>query len=342
MFRLFKGSINPLFSTALLKLDNTSVGRWLKDVCRIFWELVKIMVPILVVVRVVELLGLITVLGEMISPIMLWVGLPGEMGLVWMTAMVSNLYAGMAIFYQLGGMEQLTVAQVSVLSSMMLLAHGLPVEAAIAKAVGVKVWFTLLLRIGGAMLFGMILHYSYGGLDLLQTPINAVWKPESQDSGWLGWFLLQGKTLIAAFVIIATLTLLIRILKFLGIEKLIHFLLSPLLRLLGIGVKASNIIVIGFTLGLSFGGSLLIREAKFGDIDSKDIFLTMAFLGICHSVIEDTLLMLLLGADLFSILWLRLVLGIVVIALLARFIHRLSDKAYARCYLSPMDKRSSE
>jgi hypothetical protein len=283
-------------------------------------------------------LGWISILGEAISPIMIWFGLPGEMGLVWVTAMSSNLYAGMAIFYQLGGAEQLTIAQVSVLCSMMLVSHGLPVEAAIAKAVGAKLRFTLLLRIGGAMLFGFILHHSYSGLGVLQTPITTLWKPERNQSDWASWLLMQGQTLVAALIIIAALTLIIRVLNYLGIEKIIHILLSPLLRLLGIGSKASNIIVIGLTLGLSFGGSILIRESKTGHIDNKDIFLTMAFLGLSHSLIEDTLLMLLLGADLFTVLWARLAFGIIVIAILARCINRLSDKQYAWLYRNPNEK----
>lgn len=310
-------------------LDATIIGRWILEVWLIFWSLLKIMLPVLIVVRLIEIMGWITLLGEAISPLMVWVGLPGEMGLVWVTAMVSNLYAAMAIFYQLGGIEQLTIAQVSVLSGMLLISHGLPVEAMIAKATGVKLWFTLLLRIGGSMIFGLILYHSYSGLDVLHAPMSSVWQPEASDSDWLSWLILQAKTLSAALIVIAGLTLTIHLLRYLGIEKVIHYVLSPLLRVLGIGKKATNIIVVGLTLGLAFGGGILIREAKSGNIDSKDIFLTIAFLGLCHSVIEDTLLMLLLGADLSAILWARLAFGIIIIALLARSIRLLSANQYA-------------
>lgn len=338
MIRYIRNKINLSLNALSYQLERSAIGHWALDVFRIFWGLIKIMVPILLVVRVIELLGWISVLGDAISPIMVWFGLPGEMGLVWVTGMVTNLYTAMVIFYQMGGAEQLTIAQVSVLSTMLLLSHGLPIEAAIAKAAGVKLWFTLTLRIGGAVLLGWALHYSYSTFELLQTPIDSLWKPEQSESGWVSWLILQGQTFLAAFVIIATLTLVIRILNYLGIEKAIHFVLSPFLRLLGIGSKASNIIVVGLTLGLTFGGSILIREAKSGEVDSKDVFLTLAFLGLAHSVIEDTLLMLLLGADLFTILWIRLVFGIIIIALLARFMSRLSDKQCAWFYRNPNSK----
>jgi len=44
----------------------------------------------------------------------------------------------------------------------------------------------------------------------------------------------------------------------------------------------------------------------------------MAFLGLCHSVIEDTLLILLMGADLSAILWICLIFAIAVTAFIAR------------------------
>jgi hypothetical protein len=331
--------LSTISRQACALLNRTLIGQWILgwilEVWLIFWSLLKIMLPVLIVVRFIEIMGWITLLGEAISPLMGWVGLPGEMGLVWVTAMVSNLYAAMAIFYQLGGTEQLTIAQVSILSGMMLVSHGLPVEAMIAKATGVTLWFTLLLRIGGSIIFGLMLHHSYSGLDALQAPMSSLWQPAASNSDWLSWLTLQTKTLSAALLVIAGLTLTIHLLRYLGIEKVIHYMLSPLLRLLGIGMKATNIIVVGLTLGLSFGGGILIREAKSGEIDGKDIFLTMAFLGLCHSVIEDTLLMLLLGADLSAILWARLVFGIIIIALLARGMRLLSKRQYAWLYQSP-------
>ena len=286
----------------------------------IFWSLVKIMIPVLLIVRVIELMGWIEILASLIEPIMVLVGLPGETGLVWMSAMVSNIYTGMAVFYQLAMADQLTVAQVSVLGAMILIAHALPMEATIAKATGVSLWFTLSLRIGGALVLGALLHLVYSHFSLLQTPVPVVWQPELGDSSWISWTIAQIKMLLAALAIIAGLTLLIRLLRLLGIERLIYWLLAPALRALGIGAKATNIMIVGLTLGLSFGGGLLIKEAKSGQLPGKDIFLTMAFLGLCHSLIEDTLLILLLGADLSAVLWARLAFGLLVIAALSRIL----------------------
>ena len=293
---------------------------WLTEVWMIFSSLMKIMIPALIIVRCIELLGWIGALGEMIQPVMLLVGLPGETGLVWMAAMMGNIYTGMAVFYQLGLAEQLNIAQVSVISSMMLIAHSLPVEVAIARAVGISLWFTLLLRIGGAFVFGYIAYQTHSGLALLQVPAPQLWQPETADTSWAAWFLTQGQTIVIAFAIIAALTLFLRILRVLGIERLIHFLLAPVLRLLGIATVASNIIIVGLTLGLSFGGGLLINEARRGHIAGKDIFLSMAFLGLCHSLIEDTLLMMMLGADVGTIVLARMAFSLLAILALSRLL----------------------
>lgn len=323
------------FSSIKLGAIKLSLYSWLHEVWAIFWSLVKIMVPVLFVVRLIELLGWIETLGVAIQPIMVLVGLPGETGLVWMATMTGNIYTGMAVFYQLGIAQQLTVAQVSVLGTMMLLAHSLPLEVAIARATGVSIWFTLLLRIGGALILGALLGYIYTHFALLQASVPLLWQPEIADSSWLGWFSTQGQTLLAALLIIAGLTLLIRVLRFIGVERLIHFLLAPVLKAMGIGVKATNIMIVGLTLGLSFGGGLLIKEARSGKVEAKDVFMTMAFLGLCHSLIEDTLLILLLGADLTAALWVRLLFSLLVIVILSRIASRIPEGAQRWFYRVP-------
>ena len=92
----------------------------------------------------------------------------------------------------------------------------------------------------------------------------------------------------------------------------------PLLRLTGIGRNAANITVIGVTLGLTFGAGLLLRDIRSGTLSRRDVWLAIGFLGLAHSLIEDTLLILLIGADLSGILWARLVFAIGLIGLLAR------------------------
>lgn len=291
------------------------------EVFRVYITLMKIMIPVSLVVKALAMVGAIEWLALLLSPLMALVGLPDAMGLVWAATMSTNIYAGMIVFYELMGAQTLSVAQISTLGAMMLLAHSLPVEVAIAKKAGVRLWATLLLRIGGALLLGILLNGFYQLSACCQQPAVMLWQPEVVESSLWLWLLEQLKTYVMIFAIIASLMTLLRLLRWLGVERLMHWLMWPLLRLLKISNSAADTTIIGITLGLSFGGALLIQEAASGRLSARDIFLAFGFLALCHSLIEDTLLIMLLGADIAVVLWGRLFFSLVIMAILARWVY---------------------
>ena len=75
-------------------------------------------------------------------------------------------------------------------------------------------------------------------------------------------------------------------------------------------------LLIGLTLGISFGGGFLIEESKKNNISKKDIILSLSFLSLCHSIIEDTILILLLGSHISGILFFRIIYTIIVIIIM--------------------------
>jgi len=111
------------------------------------------------------------------------------------------------------------------------------------------------------------------------------------------------------FLIIST----INILKYIGLWQFIINILKIPLSYLGMSEKVANIILIGLTLGISFGGGFLIEESKKNNISKKDILLSLSFLSLCHSIIEDTILILLLGSHISGILFFRILYTIVII-----------------------------
>ncbi|MBT2773344.1 hypothetical protein J7J47_14040 [Halomonas sp. ISL-60] len=297
------------------------VGRVLQDALRVYVTLLKILIPALLIVKGLELLGMIEWLGMVLAPLMDILGLPEQMGVVWAAALFTNLYTAIAVFFQVAGDMPLSVEQVTVLGALMLVGHSIPVEGAVAKRVGVPWWATLLLRVGGALLLAWLLHCFYSTFGLLQTPVELMWQPSlSSEPTLSGWAIAQLETLALIFVIILALIVLLKLLQKLGLERWIHLGLLPLLKLLGIGRSAANVTVIGFTLGLSYGAGLLIRDVQNGVLSKRDSTLALCFLGLCHSVIEDTLLILMLGADVAGILWARLLFAVVVVAIIARWL----------------------
>lgn len=289
------------------------------DSLSITWTLFRIIIPVLIIIKALELLGIVRWLADISSPLMVLVGLPGETTLAWLMTVATGIYGGMAVFFTSSYSETLTIAQVSVLGGLMLISHGLPVEGAIAKRAGVTWTVTLMLRLFGGFVFALLLHWTYQAGHWLQTPNRVPIPTLPQTNTLTDWAIGQLYSLLSIFLIIVVLVVLLRILRYLHVERLMAYLLSPILKLLGIGNKATNITIIGMTLGLSYGGGLLIKEAESGHVSKQDIFAAICLLHLSHSLIEDSILILMLGADLSAVLWGRLLFTFSIIAILTRW-----------------------
>jgi len=307
----------------------------LRQAVKVSWDLLKIMVPISIAVRVLQELGVVALLGRLLSPVMSVVGLPGEMGLVWATAMVANIYGGLAVFAQVAPGLGLTVAQLSVLAAMILVAHTLPIELRIAQKAGPRLRFMGTLRFGGALVLGFILHRVYAAWGLLAMPPRMHLPAAAADTGWWRWAIGQGRLIGYIFCVILGLLVLMRLLKWLGVTALLCRALAPVLRVLGMSGQAAPITIIGMVLGLNFGGGLIIQQARSGGLSKRDVFYSLALMGLAHSLIEDTLLMTALGAHWSATLLGRVVFAAVVVFLLVRVLSLVSDRTFDRMFFRP-------
>jgi hypothetical protein len=298
-----------------------------REIISLTFNLFKLMIPVILIVKFIEEMGGIAYISMVLGPLMDLVGLPAEMGLVWATTMVVNIFGGMILFVSMPTPEPLSVAQVTVLGSMMLVAHSLPIEGRIAQKAGVSIVYTTLLRFGGALLLGFILHKVYSSGDYLSQTNVALWSPQVvTDDSLAAWAIGQLQTLVQIFMIISVLVSFLKLLKLSGIEKLFAWVLQPLLWLLGLGQRTTSITIIGMTLGMTYGGGLLIAEAKKGDISGRDVFGSLTLLALCHSLIEDTLLLMLLGGDLSGLLYARVLFAAVMVAVITRSVSFLATR----------------
>jgi spore maturation protein SpmB len=303
----------------------------LREAGEVSLRLFRIMVPILVGVKILQELGAVSYLALPLKPLMQLVGLPGEMGLVWATAMLNNLYSGIVVFLSLPQAQTLSVAQVTVLTTMMLVAHALPVEGRIAQESGNRICFQILLRVGGALLLGVLLHLAYSGAGWLQQDNVIFWQGGgAADSGWVQWGLAQLRNLAAIFLIILGLVLLLRTLERFRVTEFFVRMLEPVLRFLGMGRATAPLTIVGMTMGLTYGGGLIIKESRSGRVPRRDVFASVSMMGLSHSLIEDTMLMRLMGGHFSGILWGRLIFSLAAVYLLVRIVPRLSGKVVHR------------
>ena len=309
----------------IIKLKNSFIEIFYESK-KIFIVLFKVIVPIVIIIRALELLGLIPVFAKYLEPLTSFVGIDGSLGLVWMAAMLVNIYAGMAAFATLQSMFDYTVAETTILGLMILIAHSLPIEVAIAKKSGVSAIFTFLFRFINALIAGKILFYIFEYFNLFQELNTSILSIPNTNISNTEWIISQIQNFIMIFAIIFFIIAFINILKTFGIWQFILKTLKIPLNFLGMSDKVANIILIGLTLGISFGGGFLIEEAKKKEISKKDIFLSLSFLGLCHSIIEDTILILLLGSNISGILLFRFIYTVIVILIMKLILEvRFSD-----------------
>ena len=108
--------------------------------------------------------------------------------------------------------------------------------------------------------------------------------------------------------------------------------LKPVLYLMGISKDAAPVTIIGMTMGIGYGGGLIIHEARSGRLSKRDIFFSLSFMGLMHSMIEDTLLMLLLGGHISGVLFLRFIFAMTVIFIMVRLMRGLTRETFNRYF----------
>ena len=305
-----------------------SLGR---DTLLTSWELIKIMVPVIIVTKLLEEFGLISILSDILAPVMGLIGLPGELGLVWATGILTSLYGGLAVFAALAPGLELTVAQVTVLCSAMLIAHSLPVELSISKKAGAPLFPIMILRFGGALLYCLLLDRFCQAFEIWQHPASLLFAPPPPDLTVLAWVMQQMRNIGLIIFIIFVILLFMRILRSIGVLDMLERLLAPVLPLFGMTGQAAPITVVGMIMGIGYGGALILRETTTGKLGRAEVFNSMALMGLCHGLVEDTLIMAAMGGRLGGILWGRIVFSLVVTFILVRLIRLLSGSAGPGC-----------
>jgi hypothetical protein len=293
-------------------------------------ELLKVTIPAIIATKILEELGLVYVIGKALDPLMGLMGLPGELGLVWATAIFTTPFGGIGVYVALGPSLNLSGADMTVLCSVMLIAHSLPVELSITKKAGGGVLPLAVLRLGGALVYGILLNQLCTRLQLWQEPAVMLFKATPQEESLLQWFTGQATNIVLICGVIFLVLLAMRILKAVGFIGLLEFLLKPLLPLFGMTQKAAPVTVVGMILGIAYGGAMIIKETTTGNMESREVFNALALMSLSHGLIEDTLVMMALGAKLGGIFWGRLLFSLTLIYVLVKIVDYLVARGKVR------------
>ncbi len=207
---------------------------------------------------------------------------------------------------------------------------------------GEEVGATIVIRIFAGILFCTLLNLVFTNFELF-TQIAFLNLPEmSAAPTFKQWVIDQVKGLVFIQIVIILLITFLEILKRIGIEKVIHICLSPFLKILNIGQSASTIVVVGLTLGLGFGGGLMIKDVKQGLVKPRSAVGALIFINLFHSIFEDTTILMLLGPSLMVILLVRGVFVFLLTYFLIKVFDFLPIKTYEKLLYSKPILRTAQ
>lgn len=284
--------------------------------------LIKVTVPISLIIKILTDFGLIKIIASFFSPIMKIVGLSGELGIVWITAMLTNIYGGLITLFNFSNITNFSIKEITIVATMILIAHSLFPETRILMEIGAKGKKVVGLRIISAVVIGATMNIIYSSLGLYNEIAKFKFIPKNTDNSYLGFFINQSKNYLNVFLIIFMLLIFMEVLKKKGLISLINKMLKPLLKPLGIGENAITVNLVSLTLGISYGAALFVDEIKTGKINKQELTNSIYLMSLCHALIEDTLLMLSLGAKISGIIVIRVIFTYVFIYIFNIFIRK--------------------
>ena len=79
----------------------------------------------------------------------------------------------------------------------------------------------------------------------------------------------------------------------------------------------------------------LINEAKSGKINKTEVFGSLTLLALLHSVIEDTILIMLMGAHISGALFFRVFFALILTSVIIHLVKKLSNDRLERFFVYP-------
>ena len=272
---LLRDSLRSAFSSALLIL--------------------KYVVPFYLLADILDHFDLLRHLGFLFAPLTGLLDLPTGAAVALAGGVFINVYAAIALAAPLG----LSPYQWTVLGVFIGVCHSMPVESAIMARIGLSWTYSILLRTIGACVAVVPVLLLPASLFGPAAPPAAASLPAAVDPTFIG---MLAHSLGGALVLSAKIILLVSlIIVTMDLVKSTRFVQERLAR-----VNTGLSIIVGQLLGITYGASILIREADRGALSREDILFVGTFLMICHAIIEDVLLFVLLGANWLVIVTVRL------------------------------------
>ncbi len=290
--------------TRLIRCIKTALPQGMKTV---IW-LLKLTIPVSFAVFLLDFFGILNVIAGWVAPLFKLIGLSGQASIVLITSFFTNIYSVIAVMTTLGfGFREGTI-----LAVMCLISHALIVETAIQKKTGSSPWRMVFTRLSASFIAAFMLNLilPVETITNSENVIRTVGEFTPALTNWLSDMLV---TALKIVILVNLLLILQKILNEFGLIKWILMPFTPLLKVMGLPSSTGFLWVVANTLGLGYGGAIMINEAEEGRLSRADADLLNHNIAISHSQLEDPLLFVAIGYHLGVLIWPRVLLAIVVV-----------------------------
>ncbi len=267
----------------------------------------KIMLPVSFVVLLLSYFDILPYLSSLADPFFVFLGLPGNAALVFITSIFTNIYTVIAL---MSGLE-FTVREGIILSVMCLISHNYLLETIVQSKTGSSAWSMVTLRLLSSFAAALILNAILPDLSVKTVYQTAV--AYTLGETLLNWCQQSLMLIVKVVSIITLLMIMQRLLEEFGVLKKLSALFAPLMLVMGLSRKVSFLWVIGNTLGLAYGSAVILDYARQGKMSNAEVNLLNYHLAVSHSQLEDPLLFSVLGLPVFWLLLPRFFLAIAVV-----------------------------
>jgi hypothetical protein len=270
-----------------------------------FW-LLKLTIPVSFGVFLLDFFGILNVIASLTAPLFKLIGLSGQASIVLITSFFTNIYSTIAVMTTLG----IGYREGTILAVMCLISHALIVETAIQKRTGSAPWRMITTRISASFIAAWILNLVLPA-ETTTITTNLISEIKSFSPAFMKWITNMTGTTIKIIILVNLLLILQKILNEFDLIKWILKPFTPLLRVMGLPANTGFLWMIAYTLGLSYGGAIMINESEEGKLSSEDADLLNHHIAISHSQLEDPLLFVAIGYNMGILVLPRILLSIV-------------------------------
>ncbi len=277
-----------------------------------FVWLMKIIVPISFFTAILDWSGLLGHLDFLFKPMMGLLELPPAAALPLIIGMLSSLYGGIAAMI----VFPFSTAQMTLIAVFILTAPALIPEGIIQGRSGIHPLKATLVRIGTAVVTVLLMVPWVGSSTVMPAAADGVLTVSPLFLEMIShWAWTTFRLTVKIFFIIMALLTLLELLKSFGLIHPFVRALGPFLRIMGLDQKVGFLWMTAVIFGLTYGGAIIVEEAKSGHLSRDDLELLHLSIGMNHSMVEDPALFLPLGIHPFWLYIPRLIVAIIVVRL---------------------------